>query len=102
MRCTLMNIAAFLAMTLFMASCFADDASAQADAQQAVENAVESEVYPVPENGTPEEYLKFIEKLLLILPICANRRLPQQTKSLNTKTLPLNRFSERSPLRLTA
>ena len=66
MRCTLMNIAAFLAMTLFMASCFADDASAQADAQQAVENAVESEVYPVPENGTPEEYLKFIEKLLRV------------------------------------
>ena len=66
MRCTLMNIAAFLAMTLFMASCFADDASAQADAQQTVENAVESEVYPVPENGTPEEYLKFIEKLLRV------------------------------------
>ena len=65
MRCTL-NIAAFLAMTLFMTSCFAADASAQADAQSAVKNAVESEVYPVPENGTPEEYLKLIEKLMRV------------------------------------
>ena len=29
MRCTLMNVAVFLAMTLFMAVCFADGASVQ-------------------------------------------------------------------------
>ena len=92
MRCTLMNIAAFLAMTLFMASCFADDAPAPTDAVPAVENAeqtaddipaedmeaeanveeaveeenADSETYPVPENGTPAEYLAFIGKLMLI------------------------------------
>ena len=101
MRCTLMNIAAFLAMTLFLTSCFADDAPALTDDAPAVENAeqtadaetptpaedpapaeeteaeesveeavaeesVESEAYPVPENGTPAEYLAFIGKLMLI------------------------------------
>lgn len=95
MRCTLMNIAAFLAMTLFMASCFADDAPALTDAESAVENteqteesenqlptedteaeqsveeaieeeSVDSEAYPVPENGTPAEYLAFIGKLMLV------------------------------------
>ena len=43
MRCTLMNIAAFLAMTLFMASCFADDAPVPTDAAPAVENAEQTE-----------------------------------------------------------
>ena len=92
MRCTLMNIAAFLAMTLFMASCFADDAPDLTDVAPAVENAeqtaddvpaedtdaeanveealeeesADSETYPVPENGTPAEYLAFIGKLMLI------------------------------------
>ena len=95
MRCTLMNIAAFLAMTLFMTSCFADDAPALTDDAPAVENAeqtadaetptpaeeteaeesveeaieeesAESEAYPVPENGTPAEYLAFIGKLMLV------------------------------------
>ena len=92
MRCTLMNIAAFLAMTLFMASCFADDAPDLTDEAPAVENAeqtaddvpaedmdaeanveealeeesADSEIYPVPENGTPAEYLAFIGKLMLI------------------------------------
>ena len=100
MRCTLMNIAAFLAMTLFMASCFADDApdlteaaptveaEQTADAETPVpaedptpaedtdaednvpeiveEESVESEAFPVPKDGTPTEYLAFIEKLMLV------------------------------------
>ena len=53
MRCTLMNIAVFSAMTLFMASCFADGAPV----------LIDSAAYSVPQNGTPAEYLAFIEKL---------------------------------------
>ena len=57
MRCTLMNIAVFLAMTLFMASCFANGASVQPSAK------VSSAAYTVPQNGTPAQYMAFIEKL---------------------------------------
>ncbi|MDO4858933.1 MAG: TlpA disulfide reductase family protein, partial [Thermoguttaceae bacterium] len=60
MRSTLMNIAIFLAMTLFMASCLADAASAKTAVQK---NAAGSATYSVPQNGTPAQYLAFIEKL---------------------------------------
>ena len=67
MRCKLMNIAAFLAMSLFMASCFAVDSFAPVAAQPAAQTAA-SAAYPLPENGTPAQYMTFIEKLLQVKP----------------------------------
>ena len=65
MRCTLMNIAVFLAMTLFMASCFAEGAPVQPAAKSATQTTG-SATYTVPQNGTPAQYMAFIEKLLKV------------------------------------